>query len=84
MVGRVPLFPLFLTVNSTPHNPTQVQQAQGLMESPQWAAPTQPAENGRRVSNVYEANPWLWQFGCGKQRLGGLTVVETAERMVKQ
>ncbi len=34
----------------------------------------------RRGSNVYEVNPWLWQFGRGKPRLGGLTVTETAER----
>jgi hypothetical protein len=29
------------------------------------AAPT----DGRRGSNVYEVNPWLWQFGRGKPRL---------------
>jgi hypothetical protein len=29
---------------------------------------------------VYEVNPWLWQFGRGKPRLGGLSVEETAER----
>ena len=38
------------------------------------------AVDGRRGSNVYEVNPWLWQFGRGKPRLGGLTVEETAER----
>jgi hypothetical protein len=38
------------------------------------------AHCGRRGSNVYEVNPWLWQFGRGKSRLGGLTVKETAER----
>jgi hypothetical protein len=38
------------------------------------------AADGRRGSNVYEVNPWLWQFGRGKPRLGGLTVKETAER----
>jgi hypothetical protein len=27
---------------------------------------------------VYEVNPWLWQFGRGKPRLGGLTVEEAA------
>ncbi len=32
------------------------------------------AENGRRSSNVYQVNPWLWQFGRCKPRLGGLTV----------
>ena len=40
------------------------------------------AVDGRRCSNVYEVNQWLWQFGRGKPRLGGhgLTVEETAER----
>jgi hypothetical protein len=32
------------------------------------------AEDGRRCSNVYEINTWLWQFGRGKPSLGGLTV----------
>jgi hypothetical protein len=38
------------------------------------------AEDGRRGSNVYEVNPWLWQFGRGKPRIGGLTIKETEER----
>ena len=38
------------------------------------------AVDGRRGSNVYEVNPWLWQFGRGKPRLGGLNVEEAAER----
>jgi hypothetical protein len=38
------------------------------------------AADGRRGSNVYEVNPWLWQFGRGKPRLGGVTVKETTER----
>jgi hypothetical protein len=29
---------------------------------------------------VYEVNPWLWQFGSGKPRLGDLTAKETTER----
>jgi hypothetical protein len=36
--------------------------------------------DGRRGSNVYEVNPWLWRFGRGKPRLGGLTVQETTAR----
>ena len=31
-------------------------------------------------SNVYEVNTWLWQFGRGKPRLGGLTIEETQDR----
>ncbi len=29
---------------------------------------------------MYEVDPWLWQFGRGKQRLGGLSVEETYDR----
>jgi hypothetical protein len=29
---------------------------------------------------VYEENLWLWQFGGGKQRLGGLSVEKTDDR----
>ena len=38
------------------------------------------ASDGRRGSNVYEINPWLWQFGRGKPRLGGLSVEKTGDR----
>ncbi len=38
------------------------------------------AVEGRRDSNIYEVNPWLWQFGRGKARLGGLSVEATEER----
>jgi hypothetical protein len=37
--------------------------------------------DGRRGSNVYEVNPWLWQFGRGKPCLGGLSIEETEQRM---
>jgi hypothetical protein len=36
--------------------------------------------DGLRGSNVYEVNPWLWQFGRGKPRLGDLTIKETLQR----
>ncbi len=36
--------------------------------------------DGRRGSNVYEVNAWLWHFGRGKQRLGGLSVEKTDGR----
>ncbi len=38
------------------------------------------ATDGQRGSNVYEVNPWLWEFGLGKPRLRGLTIEETTER----
>ncbi len=43
-----------------------------------------PASDGvRRCSSaVLQAHPWLWQFGREKTRLGGLTVEETAKRLV--
>ncbi len=37
------------------------------------------AEDGRSGSNVYEVNTWLWMFGRGKPRLGGLTIKETSD-----
>ena len=36
-------------------------------------------ESGRKGSSVYEIDQWLWQFGRGKPRLGGLSVAETEE-----
>ncbi len=41
-------------------------------------ADTTPAD-GRRGSNVYEENLWLWSFACGKPRLGGLSVEKTSD-----
>ena len=36
-------------------------------------------ESGRKPegSNVYEVHPWLWPFGRGKPRLGGLSLSKT-------
>ena len=33
-------------------------------------------------ANVYEINQWLWHFGRGKLRLGGLSVAETEVRRI--
>ncbi len=38
------------------------------------------AADGWLGSNAYEVNQWLWQFGRGKQRLGGLSVEKTGAR----
>ena len=38
------------------------------------------AGDGRRGSNAYEVNLWLWQFGRGKPRLGGLSVEKTGAK----
>jgi hypothetical protein len=78
MVGRVPLIPLFLAGNTTPTIPHKYSQHQksgfpvGICDS--------AAEDGRRGSNAYEVNPWLWQFGRGKPRLGGLSVEKTGAK----
>ena len=40
------------------------------------------AADGRRGSNVYEVNLWLWSVARGKPRLGGLSVEKTFERQV--
>ncbi len=80
MVDRVPLIPLFLAGNSTPTIPHKFSKHRGslfIMGCADTAAP-----DGRRGSNVYGVNTWLWNFGhaSGKARLGGLTVEETAVR----
>ena len=78
MVGRIPLIPCFLDGNSTltiPHKYSKNKNScfpAGCADS--------AAEDGRRGSNVYEVNTWLWQFGRGKPRLGGLTIKETLDR----
>jgi hypothetical protein len=69
MMGRVPLIPLFLAGNSTPTIPHMFSKRKDS-GFPYGCADT-AATDGRRGSNVYEVNPWLWQFGRGKLRLGG-------------
>ena len=76
--GRVPLFPLFLAGNSTPVNPHSFSKFKGSGFLVGCA--DSGAADGRRGSNVYEINQWLWKFGWGKPRLGCLTVDETAMR----
>ena len=80
MVGRVPLIPLFLAGNPTPTIPhvySKRKESGFQLECTDAAA-----LDGRRGSNVYEVNQWLWQFGRGKPHLGGLTVEETADRQL--
>jgi hypothetical protein len=72
MVGRVPHMPLFLAGNATPTIP-HLYSKRKESGFPLGCADAAAAD-GRRGSNVYEVNPWLWQFGCGKPRLGGLSV----------
>jgi hypothetical protein len=83
MVGRVPraLMLLFLAGNATPRIPDGLDLYSKRKEScfPLGCADA-AAVDGRRGSNVFEVNQWLWQFRRGKPRLGGMSVEETAER----
>jgi hypothetical protein len=83
MVGRVPLILLFLAGNPTPTIP-HVYSNRKESGFPMGCANADYAAalDVRRGSNVYEVNPWLWQFGRGKPRLGGLTVEETTDRQL--
>jgi hypothetical protein len=80
VLGRVPLIPLILAGNSTPTIPHKFSKHKGSA-FPMGSADTANAD-GRRGSNVYEVNHWLWMFGRGKPRLGGLSVAETAVRVL--
>jgi hypothetical protein len=82
MVGRVPLMPLFLAGNSTQTIPHIFSKSKD--SGFPYGCADAAATDGRWGSNlnVYEVNhwQWLWQFGRGKPRLGGLTIEETSER----
>ncbi len=80
MVGRVPLIPLFLAGNSIPTIPHKFSKHRDRGSLFAMRCADTAASDGRRGSNVYEVNMWLWNFGRGKPRLGGLTVEETAIR----
>ena len=81
VLGRVPLMPLVLLGNSTPTIPHQLRQHRGARFPHRLADAAD--ESGRKGSNVYEVNQWLWQFGRGNPRLGGLSVAETEERRIQ-
>jgi hypothetical protein len=80
MAGRVPLIPLFLAWNSTPTIPHMFSKRKDTGFP--YGCADAAATDGRRGSNVYEVNLWLWSFARGKPRLGGLSVEETFERQV--
>ena len=71
--------PLYLAGNSTPTIPHLYSKRKDS-GFPMGCADA-AAVDGRRGSNVYEVNPWLWQFRRGKPRLGGLSVEAAAQRM---
>jgi hypothetical protein len=78
MMGKVPFIPLFLAGNSTTTIPHLFSQHKVL--GFQFICADRAAADRRWGSNFYEVNQWLWQFGCGKPRLGGLTVKQTTVR----
>jgi hypothetical protein len=78
MVGRIPLIPLFLAGNSKPTIPHKYSKHKNS-GFPMGSCDT-AAQDGRRGSNMYDVNTWLWQFGRGKPRLGGLSVDQTGGR----
>jgi hypothetical protein len=80
MVGRVPLIPLFLAGNSTPTIPHMFAKRKDACFP--FGCADAAAVDGRRGSNIYEVNTWLWSFGRGKPRLGGLSVVQSHERHI--
>ena len=80
MAGRVPLIPLFLAGTPTPTIPHMFSKRKDAGFPFGCASAAQAALDGRRGSNIYEVNPWLWQFGRGKPRLGGLSIEQTGER----
>jgi hypothetical protein len=69
---------LFLAGNATPTIPHLYSKRKDS-GFPMGCADTASVD-GRRGSNVYEVNQWLWMFGRGKPRLGGLSVEATEER----
>ena len=80
MRGRVPLVPLFLAGNATPTIPHPGLYSKRKDSGFPTGCADAASVDGRRGSNIYEVNPWLWQFGRGKPRLGGLSVEDTQER----
>ena len=78
VLGRVPLFPLFLDGNPLPTIPHHLRHLKASTFPHGFADAATP--DGRRGSNAYKVNTWLWQFGQGRERLGGLSVSEAEDR----
>ena len=78
VLGRVPLFPLFLDGNATATIPHHLRHLKASA-FPHGAADAATSD-GQRGSSAYDVNTWLWQFGRGRERLGGLSVSEAEDR----
>jgi hypothetical protein len=79
MVGRIPLILLSLAGSTTPTIPRIYSKHKDSRFPMGCADAVVLRLDG---INVYEVKPWLWQFGRRKPRLGGLTIVETANKRV--
>ncbi len=66
--------PCFFYGNATPTIPHKYNKNKAS------CFPSGCADAAADDGNVYEVNPWLWQFGRGNPRIGGLTIEETAEK----
>jgi hypothetical protein len=73
--GQIPPYPVVLAGNPTPTIPHLYSKRRDS-GFPMGCA-NSAAVDGRRCSNVYEVNPWIWQFGRSKPRLCVLNVEET-------
>ena len=67
--------PFSLLGNSTPTIPYQLRQH--LRVAFPYGLADAADASGKKGSNIYEVNTWLWEFGLGKPRLGCLSVPAT-------
>ena len=82
--------PQFLSLSLYTNHPIPAQYASPTILYTNHPIPAQSPDgrvdssdkSARKGSNVYEVNIWLWQFGLGGPRLGGLSVGDTEERRI--
>ena len=81
MVGRIPLMPCHLNGNTTPTIPHRYSKNKASCFPAGCADAAAEDVAGAVVTSTRSTvNPWLWQFGRGKPRIGGLTIKETEEK----
>lgn len=77
MIGRVPLVPCFIHGNTTPTIPHEYSSLQRTRFN---MGRADSLDGNIHGSSVYEVNLWIWQFGRGRPRIGGLSVEKTDEK----
>ena len=79
-LGKDFYFPYFWT--ATWHHHSFLVPSAPAHQIPTWHHKLVNALNatGRKGSNVYEMNLWVWQFGRGNPQLGGLSVADKEDR----